>query len=301
VLTGWLGLIAAGFCLGFLGAGGTSVSLPVLVYGLQLRPHEAVAASLVLVGGTSGIGAAWQGVQGLVRWRMAIALAPFGLLGAALGARGSYLLSEVALLRCFGLLLILIAVRLWHDSARDARGLVHRAPLAASCLGIGLLTGALGNGGGFLLVPVLAKYGGLPWREAMATSLAISFLNCAVAFAGHSGQQTLSARLLLGMLAVATAGLGLGVAAARRAEPQRLKKWFAALLALLGLWMLVDRRPQVEAARTAARISPVEGWPSLTHAIRPFGPMTKTDRRTISQKPTPNFRATRPPRSTSSG
>jgi uncharacterized membrane protein YfcA len=238
-LAGWIGLALVGLCLGALGAGGTSLALPALVYGMGLAPHQAVAASLVLVGVSSAIGGALHARKGAVRWRALLTVSPFGLAGAAIGASLSPLLSGGALLLCFGALVCVIGVRLWREAPPPIAALPRHSWLGAASLGIGLLTGLLGNGGGFLLVPALLRFGGLPIREAMATSLLASALNCAVAFAGHVSWQRTAPPALPLMLAVTVAGMWVGVEIAQRTRPEALRRAFAALLLLLGAWMVL--------------------------------------------------------------
>lgn len=240
MLAGALGLLAVGVALGFLGAGGTSMALPVLVYLVGLDAHAAVAISILLVGGASAYGALLNARDGFVEWPAAMVLGGAGVVGAVLGSRWSYLLSERALLLCFSGLMLLVALRMMFEtSGDDGRGQRRAWPLIGSAgFFIGALTGALGNGGGFLLVPTLVYFARLPMRRAVATSLVISAINSGAAFAGHATRQALPWRTVWVLLGCAMIGMTIGVALSHRTEPARLKRYFACLLFLLGGWML---------------------------------------------------------------
>ena len=239
-MAGALGLFAVGVVLGFLGAGGTSMALPVLVYLVGLDAHAAVAISILLVGGASAYGALLNARQGFVEWRAVRVFAPAGLAGAVLGSRCSYLLNGPALLAGFGAMVIVVGVRMLWEGEAGAGGGLQRAWvwLALAGFGIGVITGLLGAGGGFLLVPALVYLAGLPMRRAVATSLVISAINSAAAFAGHAAQQALPWRAALVLLGCAMIGMTVGVGLSHRTEPAGLKRYFAGLLLLMGFWML---------------------------------------------------------------
>lgn len=233
-----LGLIlifAVGVTLGLLGAGGAAIALPVLVYINGMEAHQAVTLTLLIVGMVSALGALLHHWKGNVRWKAALAFAPAGVVGAWLGSKGSYLLSGRALLLSFSALLAVTAIRMLRDP--NGSGAAHPAhgatAMAAVGFGIGLITGLLGVGGGFVIVPALLYFGGVSMREAIGTSLVIIALNTAVAFASHMERQAIDVASTSGLLASAGAGMAAGTWLSHRTHPARLKKWFA--LVLLGL------------------------------------------------------------------
>jgi len=229
-----------GVALGFLGAGGTTIALPVLVYLVGLDAHAAVAVSILLVGGASAYGAVLNAREGFVDWRAAMVFGPAGAVGAVLGSAWSYRLSGRMLLIFFGGLVLVVAVRMMWEGGAEGGGGVRRTWvwLVLAGFGIGVVTGVLGNGGGFLLVPGLVYLAGLPMRRAVGTSLLISAINSAAAFAGHAAQQTVPWRMALMLLGCAMVGMTLGVPLSHRTEPARLKRAFACLLLVMGGWML---------------------------------------------------------------
>lgn len=238
MLTGAICLFFVGVSLGWLGAGGTAIALPALVYVVGLEPHRAVALSLLLVGGASVFGVILHHRKGLVRWRAALAFTPAGILGALAGARLSYLLSGRAILIAFSLLLLVISWRILREKSIESARRRSLPVTAAAGLAIGVITGMLGVGGGFVIVPALVWGAGLAFREAVATSLVVIAANSAAAFTGHALRQPPPLPLALILLAAAAAGMALGVQLSHRTDPARLKRYFACLLLALAAFML---------------------------------------------------------------
>lgn len=226
-----------GVSLGWLGAGGTAIALPALVYVVGMEAHAAVALSLLLVGGASAFGAALHHRKGLVRWRAAVAFAPAGIVGAVAGSRVSYLLSGRALLLSFSGLLVVIAWRILREQGIEQARRRAWPVTAAAGLGIGVITGMLGVGGGFVIVPALAWGAGLAFREAVATSLVVIAANSAAAFTGHALRGAPPAGMALALLVAAAAGMTAGVHLSHRTDPARLKRYFAFLLLGLAAFM----------------------------------------------------------------
>jgi uncharacterized membrane protein YfcA len=238
-----LGLVAiglVGISLGLLGAGGTAIALPILVYTIGLEPHAAVVVSLLLVGGVSAFGALLHAWHGVVEWRKAAAFAPFGVAGAVAGARLSPLLSGRVLLISFACLLLVIAARilLSGDEAEGPRRVPRWTAVALAGSGIGFLTGMLGVGGGFVVVPALIYFAGCDMRGAIGTSLVVIAVNSGAAFALHAARIAPDWPLLGALTASAAVGMGGGVWLSHRTSPQRLRRGFALLLAVLAVYML---------------------------------------------------------------
>jgi hypothetical protein len=238
-VAGIAAIALVGVSLGWLGAGGTAIALPILVYAVGIEPHQAVAFSILLVGGVSAYGVVLHARKGAVRWREAFAFAPCGIVGALLGSRVSYLLSGRALLLSFSVLLAVIGGRMLLDQRNQAieQHPRHLLVLSLCGLGIGAMTGVLGNGGGFVIVPALVYLAGLGMREAMATSLAVIAINSAAAFAGHASQRQPEWSVALPLLISAAAGMTLGVGLSHRTDPGGLRRYFALLLLGLGAFM----------------------------------------------------------------
>ncbi len=239
MVAGAIGIGLVGVSLGFLGAGGTAIALPVLVYIVGLEAHRAVAFSILLVGGVSAYGAWLHSRKGLVRWRAAAAFAPSGIAGAMLGSQWSYRLSGRVLLLAFSSLLAVIAAKMMFEREADRGAL--KSPrwhwIAISGFGIGVLTGLLGVGGGFVVVPAMIYFAGLGMKEAVATSLVVIAVNSAAAFAGHAAHKPPEPGLALLLAVAALAGMTGGVKLAHHTHPRKIRHVFAIVLFCLAAFM----------------------------------------------------------------
>jgi len=186
------GLVTGGV-LGLTGAGGSILTLPALVGVAGLAPHQAVAASLLSVGGSAAAGAAAHARDGRLRWRAVLPFAAIAGLAAIGGGRVGRLVPARGLMIAFGALALFIGWRMHRRSATDGAGAAapaapaaraSRSRLVLTALAVGLLSGVLGVGGGFLIVPALVAAVGLALPEAIATSLGVIALNCAGALLG---------------------------------------------------------------------------------------------------------------------
>jgi hypothetical protein len=232
-------IFAVGVSLGLLGAGGTAIALPILVYVFGFEAHQAVTVSIILVGLVSLFGAFLHHRQGNVRWAVALGFAPSGIVGAWLGSKVSYLLSPRTLLLTFSALLTVISLRLLLEKKGAAPAPHTSRPVAIVAAGflIGCLTGLLGVGGGFVIVPALLWFGGLGMKQAVGSSLVIIGINSAAALSGHLREQALPWGQVAGLLCSAGLGMAAGIRQAKRTDPARLKRCFAWLLLLLAAYM----------------------------------------------------------------
>ena len=251
LLAGLAGLLI-GTSLGALGGGGSILAVPVLVYVLGESPSQATTGSLVVVGLTALVGALSAHRHGTVLWARGAAFGVTAVAGAVLGARASTAVREPVLLAGFSVLMLLVAGLMTWRLVQQRRGVVptaehHEGPvltlhpltidvrratvvlLAATT--VGLLTGFLGVGGGFLVVPALVLALDLPMGRAAATSLVVIVLTSASAFVvrvGSGVQPSWPPVLLL----TATAALGAvgGTRLARRTDPHRLAAAFTVVV-----------------------------------------------------------------------
>jgi uncharacterized protein len=230
-----------GLSLGLLGSGGSIITLPVLVYVAGIPAHEAVGMSLVVVGGTSVVGSLLNARRGSFDWKAGVLFAVSGMAGAFAGAKLTHLVSAPVLLLLFGVLMLLVGGRML---LKNETGTLPRQCLLWRCLGVGVavgvLTGFLGVGGGFLILPALVLFAGLEMKPAIGTSLAIIAVNCAGGLVGQLRYVRLDWPLTLGFLAAATAGMFAGTALAGRLPASALRRSFAWGVLLLGA-VLVGR------------------------------------------------------------
>jgi hypothetical protein len=235
-----LGAVAIGLSLGLTGAGGSILTLPVLVHLAGIAPREAVGLSLLVVGSAALVGA-WQRARvGEMHFKAAGMFVVSGMIGATLGARLTHLISPAALMITFAALMVVVGVKMLVPAQGGPQPEPECRPLR--CLlaggGVGILTGFLGVGGGFLLMPALVKFARLPLRVATGTSLAIIACNSAAGFVGHLGE-TPTRWLLAGVFAaIAAAGVLAGGKLASRIPDQTLRKAFAALVLLTAAFVL---------------------------------------------------------------
>lgn len=241
-----------GLSLGLLGAGGSILTVPILVYVLGFEAKQAIAMSLVVVGATSLAGAANHWRLGHVRLRLAVTFGAVAMLGAYGAAH--YVarhLSGAEQLTLLGAAMLVAAVSMYLRARRAASGESlsqaipphrHLALVAGVGVGVGALTGLVGIGGGFLFVPALVLLAGLPMPEAIGTSLCVIALNCVAGFVGYVGQVTLPWGFLAAFTGVAIAGIAGGSYAVRYVSAATLQRAFAVFLVVMGAFILYRNR-----------------------------------------------------------
>ncbi len=233
-----------GLSLGLLGSGGSIITLPVLVYVAGVPAQPAVGMSLVIVGGTSALGGALNWRRGVFDWRAAGFFALSGMAGALLGARFTHLVSGPVLLLLFGGLMMVVGAQMLRG--REARVRSHECR-PARCLvtgvTVGALTGFLGVGGGFLIVPALVLAAGLEMKPAIGTSLAIIAVNCLGGLMGQLRYTSFDWVLTVGFLIAAMVGMLAGVALTARLSGQALRRAFGwCVVGLGGLLVVMNLR-----------------------------------------------------------
>jgi hypothetical protein len=263
-----------GISLGLLGAGGSILTVPVFVYVLGYDPKRAIAMSLLVVGATSLLGAVSHWRAGHVRLRVAATFGAVAMGGSYLGARLSALVSGTTQLMVFGAVMVLAAAfMLRADGAREELPTIAEAAARTPLLllvaaVVGMLTGMVGIGGGFLIVPALALAAKLPMRHAIGTSLLVIALNAFTGFAGYLGQVEVAWPVVIVFTVVAIGGVFAGSAVARFVSPSVLRRGFAVFLVAMGLFILYQNRAALTGTgvQTGATLRPSV---PVHHAIRP--------------------------------
>jgi uncharacterized membrane protein YfcA len=234
--------IVIGLSLGMLGGGGAIVTLPVLVYVAGIPTQQAVGMSIAVVGATSLIGSVVQYLRGHFHVQATVLFTLTGMVGAYFGAGLTHLLPPSVLLLLFACLMLVVGgIMLRGRRATDGTG--ECCPLRCLMIGaaVGVLTGFLGVGGGFLLVPMLVFFAGLDMRRAVGSSLAIIALNSIAGLVGHLRYTALDWGLTASFLVVALIGMWLGLALAGRIPEQTLRKLFAGfVLAVAGVLLITN-------------------------------------------------------------
>lgn len=178
---------AVGVSLGALGAGGSVLTVPALIWLLGFTPAAATTASLVVVLLTSVTALAAHLRSGTVRVRAGLVFASAGLVPAALAGALSAHVPQTVLTLLFAALAALSGVRMLRRRTPVPRGEVSRVRVAAAGAGLGAVTGFLGVGGGFLAVPALVTVLGVPMTQAVGTSLLVVVANALVALPARAG------------------------------------------------------------------------------------------------------------------
>jgi uncharacterized protein len=240
-----------GLSLGLLGGGGSILTVPIFVYVLGFGAKEAIAMSLFVVGLVSLFGAVGHWRAGNVDLRVGALFGAFSMIGTFGGARLAIFFSGAAQLTLFAVVMLLASafmLRGAEPAAVDAAARRRQwspatvALTAVEGLGVGVLTGLVGVGGGFLIVPALVLLGGVPMKVAVGTSLMIIALKSATGFLGYLDQVVVDWGLMLVFSAIATAGIAVGTRLVRHVPAQSLRRAFAVFLVLMGGLILHQNR-----------------------------------------------------------
>jgi uncharacterized membrane protein YfcA len=229
-----------GISLGLLGGGGSILALPVLVYVAGIPVHSAIGMSLAVVGATALVGGLVHARDGRVDLRAAALFGGAGFLAAPVGSQATHLVAPRTLLLLFASIMLGVGAlmlrgrRLPVGEARPLRPL----PVLAAGFVVGLLTGFLGIGGGFLIVPALTLLASLPIHVAVGTSLLVIALNSASGLLGHLRAGGLPLGLTAAFTAAPALGALAGVRLAAVVEPGRLRRGFAVFVIAIGLLLL---------------------------------------------------------------
>jgi uncharacterized membrane protein YfcA len=236
-----------GLSLGLLGGGGSILTVPALVYLVGQTPQAAVATSLAIVGANSALGASFHRRYGTLNWKVALIFGGAGMFVAYLAAGLSKLFTPAALLVAFAALMLIIGGLML--SRRKGRDETHAQAswliVIASGAVVGLLTGLLGVGGGFLIVPALVMLVGLPMRTAVGTSLVVIAMNSFAGLIGHLHDGKMDATLILVFVIAGLAGTFAGARLAKRLPADRLRAAFAVFVIALAILLLIDNLPKV--------------------------------------------------------
>ena len=232
-----------GLSLGLIGGGGSIITVPVLVYVIGVEPHEAVGMSLAVVGATSLVASVLHYRRMILDVRVGLLFGGAGVVGAMAGSPLTVLLTPAALLLVFAALMVLIAGLMLRRTPAGASPSDEPTPINVrnSLLAgfrVGMLTGFLGVGGGFLIVPALMMFGGLNMKEAIGTSLFVIFLNCVAGLIGHAAQNNFDWGLTTLVTSLAIAGAGVGTFLSHRVAPQKLQKGFAVVVLLVAVFLV---------------------------------------------------------------
>ena len=248
----WPGAVAIGVSLGLLGSGGSIITVPVLVYLLGQDEKVAIAGSLFIVGSIALVGSLQYVRLGMVDWRNVLVFGLPGMAGTWFGAVLSSWVPGIAQLSLFALVMLVASWLMLRPVDLQGHPATRRAAwkIAIDGVFVGVITGLVGVGGGFLIVPALVLLGGLAIHTAVATSLVIIALKSFSGFVKYLEVLDTQGFALDWNVLVIVSGLGIvgsiaGARIANRMPQQQLKKGFGVFLVVMGVYILARSVPEV--------------------------------------------------------
>lgn len=244
MLLGYSLALLIGLSLGLLGGGGSIVTVPILVYAIGMEEKLAIALSLAIVGATSLIGAFSHYKKGNVDFKVFLAFGPVAMLGTFLGAKLSVFFSGQVQLLMFAVIMILAAYFMLKgrqsveaDPSKQQFTTKRIALIAVEGIVVGIITGLVGVGGGFLIVPALVLLAGISMKRAVGTSLLIISVKSFAGFSGYLGIVEIPWDFLARFTAVSGLGILAGSALVKHVPQKWLKKIFALFLIMMGIFI----------------------------------------------------------------
>lgn len=254
-IAGYIAALFIGISLGLIGGGGSILTVPVLVYLFGVSPILATSYSLFVVGSTSLIGSFNSWRKGLVDFHTAFLFGVSSIITVFITRKiiiphipeeiivGNITLHfSILTMVLFGVLMLIASVSMIRSKHVETANEDHDAGFAKLIFygtSIGLVTGFLGAGGGFLLIPALVLLLHLPMKKAIGTSLFIIALNSLAGFLGDTGHYTINWIFLLTISAIAGAGVFVGGLISKSINNAKLKKGFGWFVLVMGVYIIV--------------------------------------------------------------
>lgn len=263
MILGFVGAVLMGLALGLIGGGGSILTVPILVYLFGVDAVTATAYSLFIVGLTSLIGSLSHMKLGNVQWRTAVVFGIPSIISVFLtrallvpslpevlfSVGGFQVTKAVGLLALFALLMILAAVSMIRPGTAPAELLAENSESGPTTVSwqvllegavVGVITGLVGAGGGFLIIPALIHFAKLPMKQAVGTSLIIIAAKSLIGFGGDlRGSEVINWTFLLQFTGVAVVGILAGAALSHRIPNEKLKPAFGWFVLVMGIFVLV--------------------------------------------------------------
>ncbi len=256
-ILGYLGALIIGVVLGLIGGGGSILTVPILVYILTLNPVIATAYSLFIVGTTSLVGAIKNMLKGMVDLKTAIIFAIPAFIAVystraflvpaipdeLFEVNGFIVTKNLAIMLFFALIMLFASVSMIRNKQKenDETSIVtYNYPLIViEGLVVGTITGIVGAGGGFLIIPALVLFAKLPMKKAVATSLFIIAVKSLIGFIGDVQNLTIDWPFLLSFTVISIAGIFIGIYLSRFIDGKKLKKAFGWFVLIMGIYIMV--------------------------------------------------------------
>ena len=216
--------------------------MPILVYAVGMAVKPAIAVSLLVVGTTSLVGSLRHWRAGNVDVRTAVVFGLVSMAGAYGGGRLAAHLADAFQLTLFAIVMLAASVSMFRPSRHEAEPnhRVRVSLVAAAAAGVGVLTGIVGVGGGFLIVPALVLFSGLPMKRAVGTSLLVIAMNSASGFAAYAGEVPIDWTFTSLFTVLAIAGVFAGAALTPYVSAAHLRRSFAVFLVFVATLVLMQ-------------------------------------------------------------
>ena len=255
-LLGYFGALLIGLVLGLIGGGGSILTVPILVYLLFLNPVTATAYSLFVVGVSALVGAIRNIQKGLVDFRTAIVFAIPAFIAVYITRKfivpaipeelfsvGSFIITKgIAIMLFFALVMLLASISMIRSNRDDSNGesvIQYNYPLIiVEGFVVGILTGIVGAGGGFLIIPALVLLAKLPMKKAVATSLLIIAIKSLIGFIGDVENLDIDWLFLLTFTGISVIGIFIGIYLSNFIEGKKLKKGFGWFVLIMGIYII---------------------------------------------------------------
>lgn len=254
-IAGYIASLFIGVSLGLIGGGGSILTLPVLVYLFAISPTIAISYSLFIVGFTSLVGAFNYYRKGLVNFKTVLLFGSSSITTVFIARKfiipflpdvffrfGSFEVTHsLFVMVVFAILMLAASVSMIRSSKVVAEKQTKEKPWMLVIYGvlIGLVTGFLGAGGGFLLIPALVIFMKLPMKQAIGTSLLIIALNSLIRFLGDIGRHPIDWKFITIVSAIAVAGIFVGSYFNQKVNSDKLKKAFGWFVLLMGIYIII--------------------------------------------------------------
>lgn len=233
--------IVIGGVMGLLGGGGSIIAVPALTLLLHFTPKEAVVISLSVVAIAATAGAIGSFIRGILPLAAGLIVGLAATAGALIGGFAGAQLADVTQLRILGVVMLVAAILMFWHPVIDAAPATKRSAPILLLLGfpLGILTGLIGVGGGFLIVPALVVVARLTMRDAVGASLVVMAMAAWSGLAGYLGHTPLALSFIVPFaLVAATATIGSGMVA-HHLPHHRMQQVFATALIVLGSYVLI--------------------------------------------------------------
>ena len=251
--------VCIGISLGLLGGGGSVLALPILVYFMGVAPKSAIAMTLIIVGTVSLLGTIPHWKRGNINLKTVLIFGSATMIGAFGGARLSNLpfITETFQMLLFAVMMLLAAGFMIRRSSQTHQKSdlspdleLYPEPVCKYCwlwlmtegIGVGILTGLVGVGGGFAIVPALVLLGNIPMKQAIATSLLIIALNSIAGLLGYLGHIAIDWPLTVSFTFAAALGTIAGGYLAQFVSAKQLQKSFGYFLLAVATFVLIQNR-----------------------------------------------------------